>query len=111
MNYYYITGTSRGIGKAVAEHLLQDKENTVIGISRKSAIKHANYHHVTLDLTNLYEVRKFKFEDHPAAGRVCLVNNAGAISQVKPAGKLSNEQIIHDYNLNLVAPSILMNDF
>jgi len=111
MNYYYITGTSRGIGKAIAELLLKDKENFVVGISRKCTIENKNYRHVTLDLTNLYDVRKFKFENHTDAKRICLINNSGAIGQVKPVGKLSNEQIINDYNLNLIAPSILCNDF
>ena len=111
MNYYYITGTSRGIGKAMAEFLLKEKENFVVGISRKCSIKNNNYRHATLDLTNLYEVRKFKFEDHPKAKRICLINNSGAIGQVKPVGKLSNNQIICDYNLNLISPSILCNDF
>ena len=111
MNYYYITGTSRGIGKAMAEFLLKEKENFVVGISRKSTIENKNYHHISLDLTNLYEVRKFKFENHTNAKRICLINNSGAIGQVKPVGKLSNEQIINDYNLNLVAPTVLCNNF
>ena len=102
MNFYYITGTSRGIGKALAEFLLKDPENFVVGISRKRTIENKNYRHVTLDLTNLYEVRKFKFENHTNAKRICLVNNSGAIGQVKAAGKLSNEQLIYDYNLNLI---------
>lgn len=111
MNYYYITGTSRGIGKAIAELLLQDENNFVTGISRSKSIEHKNYRHTTLDLTNLYEVRKFRFGNHDKAKRVCLINNSGAIGQVKPVGKLSNEQLISDYHLNLVAPSILINDF
>jgi len=48
LNYYYITGTSRGIGKAFAEYLLEDPSNYVIGISREKTIEHPNYRHFFL---------------------------------------------------------------
>ena len=53
MNYYYITGTSRGIGKAFAEQLLEDPSNNVIGLSRQNTIEHGNYRHFYLDLTDM----------------------------------------------------------
>ena len=49
MNKIIITGTSRGIGNAIAKNLL--KQNvTVIGISRKHTIKHKNYFAISFDL-------------------------------------------------------------
>lgn len=111
MNIYYITGTSRGIGKAMAELLIQDDSNFVIGISRKESIKHRNYIHVTLDLTDVTAVKNFKFDKHENAKRICLINNSGDIGMVKPVGKLTNEEIIRNYNLNLVSPCLLMNSF
>ena len=111
MNYYYITGTSRGIGKAMAELLIRDDSNFVIGISRKETIKHRNYVHVKLDLSDVNEVQHFKFDKHENAKRICLINNSGDIGMVKPVGKLTNEEIIRNYNLNLVSPCILMNSF
>ena len=45
-----ITGTSQGIGKAIAEHFLNNS-HTVIGIDRQaSAITHGNYTHYQLDI-------------------------------------------------------------
>ncbi len=111
MNYYYITGTSRGIGKAMAEFLLKEKENTVIGIARSRSIEHRNYKHITLDLSDVSKVKGFQFEKHPDAKNIFLVNNAGAMGEVKPVGRLSNDTLIKDYNLNLVAPCLLMNNF
>ena len=37
MNYFYITGTSKGIGKAIVKELLRSPENSVTGIARSQA--------------------------------------------------------------------------
>ncbi|MBL7885059.1 MAG: SDR family NAD(P)-dependent oxidoreductase [Bacteroidia bacterium] len=111
MNYYYITGTSRGIGKAFAEHLLSIPGNNVIGISRQKTIEHANYRHFYLDLTDITAVSKFKFELHANAKKIYLINNAGALGFIKPMGKLNADTITKNYTLNLIAPSILINEF
>lgn len=111
MNYYYITGTSRGIGKAFAEHLLENPSNRVIGISRQRTIEHVNYHHFFLDLTDANAVADFKFELHANAKKIYLINNAGALGFIKPIGKIDASAIIKNYTLNLIAPSVLTNSF
>ena len=112
MNYYYITGTSRGIGKALVEHLLKDPSNKVTGISRsKKNIEHSNYEHVSMDLSNIDEVSRFHFHPHHDAKKIVLINNAGDLGIVKPIGALTAQAIAYTYNLNLVAPSVLMNTF
>lgn len=111
MNYYYITGTSRGIGKAFAEHLLKDASNKVFGISRQCTIEHPNYTHFSLDLTSLDAIADFKFALHANAKKIYLINNAGALGFIKPIGKLENSTIIKNYTLNLIAPCVLTNSF
>jgi benzil reductase ((S)-benzoin forming) len=111
VNYYYITGTSRGIGKAFAEHLLENPSNNVIGISRQATIKHPNYRHFYLDLTDVNAVADFKFELHAHPKKIYLINNAGSLGFIKPVGKLDASIIIKNYNLNLIAPSVLTNAF
>lgn len=111
MNYYYITGTSRGIGKAFAEHLLANPSNSVIGISRRKTIEHANYRHFYLDLTDAGAVAEFRFELHANAQKIYLINNAGALGFIKPAGKQDADTIIRNYTLNLIAPTVLTNEF
>ncbi|MGZ4033294.1 MAG: SDR family NAD(P)-dependent oxidoreductase [Bacteroidia bacterium] len=111
MNYYYITGTSRGIGKAFAEHLLENPANNVIGISRQRSIEHPNYRHFHLDLTDVNAVASFRFELHSNPEKIYLINNAGALGFIKPIGKLSADIIIKNYTLNLIAPSVLTNEF
>jgi benzil reductase ((S)-benzoin forming) len=111
LNYYYITGTSRGIGKAFAEYLLEDPSNYVIGISRQKTIEHPNYRHFFLDLTDINAVAGFKFELHAHPQKIYLINNAGALGFIKPIGKLTAASIIASYTLNLIAPSVLTNAF
>lgn len=111
MNYYYITGTSRGIGKALAELLLENESNRVIGLSRQKSIVHPNYHHFYLDLTDLSSIADFKFELHAYAKKIYLINNAGALGFIKPIGKIDTAAIIKNYSLNLIAPSVLTNSF
>jgi benzil reductase ((S)-benzoin forming) len=111
MNYYYITGTSRGIGKSLAENLLKDKNNFVTGISRSHTITNPNYKHNFLDLSNTEELEKFSFPEHKDAGRIVLVNNAGHLGGLKRAGNQNNKTIIDSFTVNLIAPSVLMNKF
>ena len=64
-----ITGTSQGIGKAIAELFLQ-KGHDVIGIDRQpSSVKNANYSHYCLDIRD--------YGNLPAiSGINILINNA-----------------------------------
>ena len=111
MKYYYITGTSRGIGKAVAEALLEDENNQVLGISRNHTLQHNHYTPINLDLNDLDQVREFEFGEHPDAEKIVLVNNAGVLGHVTQVGKMYPDKIIQSYNVNLLSPSILINKF
>lgn len=111
MDYYYITGTSRGIGKAIANLLLEDSNNFVTGISRTSSIKHSNYTHLSIDLNDLAAVNQISFNTDKNISSVTLINNAGVLGSVKHAGNIDTKDIIMAYNINVVAPSILMNNF
>lgn len=111
MNYYYITGTSRGIGKAFADYLLENPSNKVIGISRQRSIEHPNYSHFYLDLSDPTALAGFKFELHAHAKKIYLINNAGTLGFIKPVGQLDASVIIKNYTLNLIAPSVLTNAF
>lgn len=111
MNHYFITGTSRGLGKALATGLLENETNRVTGLSRECTITHPHYRHVEIDLNDLGAVKNFTFEDHPGASRLVLINNAGTLGGVKPVGKADPDMIIQSYHVNLVAPSLLTNTF
>ncbi|SDM12924.1 benzil reductase ((S)-benzoin forming) [Catalinimonas alkaloidigena] len=114
MNYYFITGTSSGLGKALAEALLEDANNTVIGVSRRQTIDHDRYAHVTLDLGNLSEVQAelpglfFRVKD---AERLVLINNAGTLGQVGYVGSLDNAALMQAFHVNITSVALLTNEF
>ena len=111
MNYFYITGVSRGIGKALALALLQDKKNYVIGLSRTNSIEHARFEFIPLDLTNYTQVANYRFIDILDARKVVLINNAGLIGNIKHVGNTDNKSIHDTFMVNTVSPSVLMNNF
>jgi benzil reductase ((S)-benzoin forming) len=111
LEYYFITGTSRGIGKALTEYLLKEESSIVFGFSRGRSISHPNYFHVPLDLTDMKAVCGFVFPEVREAESICLINNAAMISEIIHLGKLSSESIVTDYNASLIAPTVLCNQF
>lgn len=101
-----ITGTGSGIGKALAVLLLSEKY-IVFGYSRTNQIKHNNFTFTPIDLRNLKEVQKIKFPKVEVAAEVLLVNNAATIGSILPLDKKATTDIINEYNLNLITPTLL----
>lgn len=111
MKHYFITGASTGIGKALAERLLASEGVFVTGISRRQSIIHEKYKHITLDLSDTKAVTEFHFPLLSHVNEVCLVNNAGVISEIVHAGQLSESSIINDSNVNMISPFLLIHKF
>ena len=111
MNYYFITGSSKGLGKAIAELLLQAENNFVFGYARSSSITHKRYYHKHVDFANIEAVQKIKFPALKDAKKVVLMNNAGVVGEIKHAGNLTNQKLIDCYTINLIVPTIFANEF
>jgi benzil reductase ((S)-benzoin forming) len=114
MIYYFITGTSKGIGKALTEKILEVENTFVYGISRNVTLQHPRYHHQPLDLSDITALRNnlYKlFPDLPDAEQVVLVNNAGVVGEIGYVGCLPTDNFEFVFNVNVNAPAILMNDF
>jgi len=105
----YITGTSSGIGKALALKLLKEGHQ-VIGISRHCTIDQSNYEHIFLDLSDLNAVSSFDFYTD-IDNDIVLINNAGTIGPIKPIGHQIESDIITLNNINVIAPQIFCNKF
>ncbi len=112
MNYYFITGTSSGIGKALAEILAENPENEITGFARTDTMDYTpNYAHVHADFHYPEELAKYDFPELPDAQRIVLINNAGAMSEIFRVGKLDNLKTINDFSVNILAPAVLSNNF
>lgn len=111
MEYYFISGTSTGIGKALCERILLKNDVKVVGLSRNVSIRHSNYNHLTIDLTDIHDVLNYNFPEISIANKIVLINNAGVLGDVGFVGNKRDEAIVNTYNINIVAPSVLMNKF
>ena len=89
-----ITGTSRGIGKALAELYLSRNVN-VIGISRTSTIEHPNYTHIECDLSSKQNIKTVKL---PMINQAfAFIHNAGILGEVGRFSELtesSHEEVM-----------------
>ncbi len=76
-----ITGTSRGIGRGLAEYYLC-KGYTVIGCSRSECdLKHKNYKHFIVDMSDEKAILAFANDVRKQFGYIdALINNAGVAS-------------------------------
>ena len=105
-----ITGTGSGIGKALAELLLSENY-LVFGYSRTNQIENKNFTFTTIDLSNLQEVQKLQFPDFDVTSNILLVNNAATIGSILPLDKKETTDIINEYHLNLITPTLLSRKF
>ncbi|MBD2714766.1 SDR family NAD(P)-dependent oxidoreductase [Microvirga sp. STR05] len=114
MHYYIITGASRGLGKALAEGLLRQPGTSVLGVSRHATIEHERYQHQPLDLSDMLAVQNNLFKVFPArpdAASLTLINNAGVLGEIGYVGALPNEHFEFVFDVNVIAPAMLMNTF
>ena len=123
MTYYIITGTSSGIGEALAKELLQ-KEGKVLCISRNnnqmlSELAKETGGWLQYFKADLSEIQKipgllaevFSAINQKDAAGITLINNAGVLEPVGYSGTLNNREIENHLTINLLAPAVLINTF
>jgi len=110
--HWYITGTSSGLGKAIAEKVLLRDGAFVYGFARKKTIQHARYHHQYIDLADVQTVYQITFEQPVTIPHhIVLINNAGTLGAINYTGSLNDSTIVDTYHLNIITPHILSNKF
>lgn len=118
-DYYIITGTSRGLGEAIATNLAEPG-NRLFCISRSNnqrleeiAREHgAALTQAPFDLNNIDDIKHlvntlFQEIDLKHAGSLTLINNAGVIQPITTAEKYDPISIVRNISVNLTAPIII----
>ncbi|PEB52323.1 short-chain dehydrogenase [Bacillus pseudomycoides] len=123
MRYVIVTGTSQGLGEAIATELLE--ENTrLICISRrqnetlieKAKQKGIPFTFHSIDLQDVHHLEAhfetiFLSIEKEKVSSIHLVNNAGTLAPMKPIEKSESELLIANVQINLIAPMILTSSF
>lgn len=106
--FFLITGTSRGIGKALAEHYINNG-HTVIGCSTgKATLSNANYLHKSVDLSEESQIMDMvKFIRREFGGLDVLINNAAINPAIMSAAFLPFALVKKVYAVNIFAPMLL----
>ena len=123
MHYYITTGTSSGMGAAVAE-LLLDEPATQFCISRRenqrllklAAERERPLYYLRRDLFDHGELPGLMEEiigavDFENAEKITLINNAGTLDPVGPSPENAPEEIHKSVHINLIAPMTLSSLF
>lgn len=119
MAHVLITGHSRGLGAAIATALLA-QGHTVLGLSRtpmgSRPADQTRFSEMALDLANVDALKKFLNTDvmknfFAASTQAVLINNAGLLHPIGPAGSLASQAIIESVTVNVAAALALSNAF
>lgn len=118
MKYYIVTGTTRGLGEALA-YALAKPGNHLVTLSRTSNdalntfIRNENALHTEI-LVDLNKTEALKnaiekiFDLIPDTAKgVYLVNNAGTVQPIKPIEDCTVDEIARSYQVNTIAPVAL----
>lgn len=102
-----ITGTTRGLGRALAEHRLAAGDR-VIGCGRgEAAIEHERYTHVVADITSSADVRGLLGRVRTELGGLdALVNNAG-VGRMLPVALTPEETARQMMDVNFMAAFVV----
>ena len=116
MNLYIVTGTTKGLGAALAERIASDPGNELIAIARCTEGPIAGGFCLEADLADSVQLSDAcKRIDHRIAGkaydRAVLVNNAGVVEPVGPLDQVDAVALERNLQVNLVAPVLLMRWF
>lgn len=123
MRYVILTGTSQGLGEAIAIGLLEE-HTRLICISRKQneqLIEKAQQLDIPLDFHSFDLQDVHNLENHmetvfssiekETVSSIHLINNAGMLAPMKPIEKSESDLLISNVNVNLIAPMILTSSF
>jgi benzil reductase ((S)-benzoin forming) len=114
---FIITGTTRGIGRALADRALARGDSFVVGFSRADAFVEGSHQNIRVDL-NAIETIGAAFDgiglDSERTGglkKTVLINNAGVLGPIAPIVDCDTEALAGNIRVNLTAPMVLAHHF
>ena len=119
MNYFIVTGASRGLGEAIVEEIT-DQKCTIICLSRTknaelekiAAEKHMPISFVEGDLSDIQQLPDIINQllskiNIGGAEKITLINNAGTVDPIKEAGNAKHAELVLHVHLNFLTPMLL----
>lgn len=116
MNLYIVTGTTKGLGAALAEQIARDAGNELIAMARAAEGPIPGGFRIEADLADAKSLegacqRLEKRLHGKRYAKAVLINNAGVISPVGPLDQVGAGELERNLFVNLVAPMLLMRRF
>lgn len=115
-NLYVVTGTTKGLGAALAERIAADSANELLALSRAPEGAVPGGWRFAADLADSQALAR---ACERAAARVSgrqyakavLINNAGVVSPIGPLDQIDAAELERSLAVNLLAPMLLMRWF
>lgn len=116
MNLYIVSGTTKGLGAALAAQIAAEPANELIALARATEGPIPGGFCLAADLADSIQLADAcKRIDHRIAGKAydkaVLINNAGVVGPVGPLDQVDAVGLERNLQVNLVAPMLLMQWF
>lgn len=116
MNLYIVTGTTKGLGKALADAIARQPDNELIALARSADGPVPGGACFDVDLADPQALeRAFDRVEQRIRGKrfakAVLINNAGVVAPVGPLDRADAAELARNLAVNLLAPMLLMRRF
>ena len=116
MNLYIVTGTTKGLGKALADRIALDSDNQLIALARARDGEVPGGVRFEVDLADTAAIdavgdRIAQRLRGKRYAKAVLINNAGIVVPVAPLERTDPYDLERNLVVNLVAPMLLMRRF
>lgn len=114
---FLITGTTRGIGKALTAAALALPNSFVVSLSRAAPFLWDNRQNIRIDLNDTDRIGaafkriQMSRQQTNRLTHTVLINNAGVLDPIAPIGDCEDTLLVQNIRVNLTAPLILTRHF
>jgi len=114
---FLITGTTRGIGKALVTAALELPASFVVSLSREKTFLWNNRQNIYIDLNDTDRIGQalaaihFDFRQLDNLKNTVLINNAGVLDPIAPISECETGLLAENIRVNLIAPMVLIHHF